>query len=121
MNPTLESYFKDQHTDEEITTFIREQLILQGKPAKGEGSSCFYRKDGLKCAVGHLIPDELYQPIMEGKFLDGLLSRYSAELNIPSNISDHKLNYLRDLQQIHDQFPVDGDIPFETYISVKMR
>lgn len=33
----------------------------QGKPAMSMEGICLYRKDGLKCAVGAVIPDSLYQ------------------------------------------------------------
>lgn len=43
-------------------------VIAQGGFARDENGKCFYRGEGgLKCAVGHLIPDSAYKPEMEGK------------------------------------------------------
>jgi hypothetical protein len=53
-------------------------IRLQGGPAYApEFESCMYRfttEDGrtLKCAIGHLIPDEKYDSMMEGKGIGGL-------------------------------------------------
>lgn len=52
---------------QQIFTTITTALIKQGKPSTTEDGSCKYRgPDGLKCAIGHLIPDNLYTPTIEG-------------------------------------------------------
>lgn len=60
---------------------------------------CAYRGvDGLKCAVGALIPDELYSPAMENVTVNGLLDlRFEA-------LHEHiqHVDLLCDLQSIHD-------------------
>ncbi len=56
---------------------ICDHLMTQKKQATHSGhwgGSCRYRApDGSKCAVGCLIPDELYTPSMEGQVIDGTL------------------------------------------------
>lgn len=88
-------------------------LRRQGGPSFGtmsgsSGPTCLYREkrpDGTvrKCAAGHLIPDEVYSPDMEGKliddsFNDDLLGRRSirAVLGEHTFLVDH-------LQRAHDE------------------
>lgn len=50
-------HFKDL---EEMLNQVREGVIKQGEPSI-LGDTCRYRgPNGLKCAVGHIIPDEIY-------------------------------------------------------------
>lgn len=64
---------------------------------------CQYRgEDGVKCAVGWLIPDEYYTPLMEGKGVLRLLDKHpelrrEVPLFQPWHIDD-----LVTLQEIHD-------------------
>jgi hypothetical protein len=82
-------------TDQEVFDYVSTFLLKQGVPSKDltqKNQPCLYRgPNGTKCAVGCLIPDELYDPVMEsmpvvsfGKFPDvyamlglGKHSRYS--------------------------------------------
>jgi hypothetical protein len=82
----------------------------QGKPSiqyDANGSSvCLYRSpNGLKCAIGHCIPDELYGPSMEGKGLQSLLQlfpRIHTALGISTVNYSEKERALSFLQSIHD-------------------
>ncbi len=53
---------------QEIFDKVSVHLLTQGKRALGDdGQRCKYRApDGSKCAVGILIPDDAYDPVMEG-------------------------------------------------------
>jgi hypothetical protein len=54
-------------TKQEMYEIIRAGMLAQGKPARSP-EGCKYRtREGLKCAVGMLIPDSEYSPSMEGK------------------------------------------------------
>lgn len=60
---------------------------------------CAYRtKDGLRCFVGALIPDEMYSPELEGQ----------AACSLPLKFADYfganNMPFLDDLQQVHDQW-----------------
>lgn len=74
------------------------------------GTSCAYRgKDGLKCAVGHLIPDELYDPTWEE-------SGGTAVYNLPSNVkqflgifNQEDLEFIDGLQWVHDSCEFSED------------
>ena len=55
---------------QEVFNKVAAHLLAQGKPAL-KGEDCVYRsKDGLKCAIGCLIPDENYTPEMERKSIE---------------------------------------------------
>jgi hypothetical protein len=63
-------------------------------------SVCLYRgPDGLKCAIGALIPDELYQPEMEGLLADEIVKRYPT---LASLFSPDSPSLLNSLQHMHD-------------------
>jgi len=53
-------------------------LRKQGKPAVTEKGRHRYRVDGLKCAVGALIPDEEYYPGMEERSLFEMIYAYGG-------------------------------------------
>jgi hypothetical protein len=87
-------------TRQEIFNKVADHLLTQGKPALfDEIGDCAYRgQDGSMCAVGCLIPDELYTPEMELKSVDTLLN---AEFVLPGFFYDN-YTLLSDLQRIHD-------------------
>lgn len=63
---------------------------------------CQYRgEDGTKCAVGWLIPDDLYDPHMEGKTVLRLFVDY-PELRKEPLFKEWTSDLLCDLQHIHD-------------------
>lgn len=56
---------------------------------------CAYRGDGgRKCAIGHSIPDEAYDPELEGPIEHPVL--------VAANISRSDLDFCRALQRKHD-------------------
>jgi hypothetical protein len=81
-------------------------IILQGGPSR-EGTGCLYRgPDGKKCAIGHLIPDELYDPDMEGRGMSiHAFTKFAAILGW--NESDIK--FLSGLQETHDNASMSRD------------
>ncbi len=59
---------------EETLNKIYHHLLKQGKPcADIERGGCFYRKDGMSCAFGCLIPDEEYEECFEGQYIRNLV------------------------------------------------
>ena len=85
----------------EIFKRIAEHLRTQGRPAYAEDNwSCRYRAEsGLSCAVGCLIPDELYNPRFEGKAAPAVInSLYKSGL---ADWREHT-NLLEALQELHD-------------------
>ena len=70
--------------------------------------ACAYRgEDGTKCAIGILIPDEIYLPEMEGKGFSTLCSKFEEIADLPEIQAlrvDHPLHgpLGRTLQHLHD-------------------
>ncbi len=73
-----------------------------------DSPSCMYRgPDGLKCTVGHMIPDELYAPALENSsaYMFNGQNQYAAGpvLPITSLLSGKGvIDVATDLQQLHD-------------------
>ena len=96
---------------QEIFDTVAKHLLAQMKQSKLVDQSgdafCAYRSDdGKKCAVGALIPDELYDPDMEDKGCEWIvqmhpdLHPYLVATDISYGMS---LIDLRRLQAIHDK------------------
>ena len=69
----------------------------------GTGTICAYRGEGGKsCAIGYLIPDDLYHPSFEGMSVVSLLrvEDHLREFFQITNLED--LYFLRELQETHD-------------------
>lgn len=87
---------------QEIFDTVATHLLKQGRRATNPDipEMCVYRgANGTKCAVGVLIPDEAYDPVMEGRTLVGLLSH--PEFEIPGWMRNNQM-LLKELQDTHD-------------------
>ncbi len=92
-------------TPQEIFDTVVDHLLSQGKPSIS--GVCRYRSDdGLKCAVGVLIPDSEYDFEMEHSVIDAEPSNHPtpiqkwAQLRYPND-----LKLLTRLQRLHDDGP----------------
>jgi len=75
----------------------KSMMVVEG------GFSCAYRgKDGLKCGIGILIPDEDYREDMEGFAVQNLLAKGACLCHLAA----HR-ELLYKLQGIHDEDPVE--------------
>lgn len=82
---------------------VARHLLRQGKASKNSLQDCLYRgPDGLKCAIGALIPDKVYKPEWEcndpahwGMSADDLTR------TIPQYVGDDG-NFATELQALHD-------------------
>ena len=73
-------------------------LRNQGVPAINDNFSCMYRSpSGLSCAIGCLIPDDVYHKGMEGLTIENLLDKYPQ---VKKYIADNELAMA--LQEVHD-------------------
>ena len=95
-------------TDQEIFTKVYHHLLTQREKAVtnplDEYLDCRYRgSNGLKCAIGCLISDELYKSEMETLPIFKLMRTFQ---DLPFG-SWNNLTLLIRLQGIHDQNPVD--------------
>ncbi len=95
--------FTKQQTFDKVKTHLMEQ---QKKALSLSNTCCYRAADGSKCAVGCLIPDELYSRDLEG------YSVWSHDYNTlkgPTHLMvqlGHDLLLLRDLQECHDSYDV---------------
>jgi len=98
-------------TEQETFDKVYRHLLTQNKRAatinKDGKTRCLYRQRNLRCAVGCLIPDELYSPKMEDKSLCS-----DIMFEIMHKITSMPISDLRVLQLIHDFDPIE-DWEFE--------
>jgi hypothetical protein len=90
---------------QEIFDTVAKHLLTQGKKAVDKYTGlCTYRApDGLKCAVGCLIPDDVYKPEMDNGTSAGRID--TIYINFPEveeYLGIDNLSLLCDLQDIHD-------------------
>lgn len=85
-------------TAQEAFDTVAAHLLNQMDRAVSENGDCAYRGcGGLKCAVGVLIPDSIYDPKWEGDSCFGLIANY--------NVFDESLGWLLTrLQDVHDNY-----------------
>lgn len=96
-NTTIPRPFDPQQVFDQVAVHI----IAQGRRAQDYGSCRYRTEDGLKCAVGCLIPDELYDPHLEGASV--MRDRVQDTLNkIWTKISPAQYCLLKALQNAHD-------------------
>lgn len=98
---------------QEVFDKVASHLLTQMKPSTepdpgpetGLRGACYYRSpEGLKCAIGCLIPDELYDPKFEGKRVSILPIDILRYIGVET---DEDLLFLRRLQKIHDEYSVE--------------
>jgi hypothetical protein len=91
-------------TDQQVFDTVVKHLLTQNKRS-ADHTICLYRgPHGSKCAIGCLIPDELYQPWME------LTQLIEIVVEVPAIEQYTGSNYelLSNLQCIHDCVSVKG-------------
>lgn len=90
-------------TDQEAFTTAARHLLNQGKKSVDlfDSCRCLYRDEcGRKCAIGCLIPDDLYHVTMENLNVVELSSEFGSIKQLFEGLS---INLLEDLQSIHDR------------------
>lgn len=85
-------------SDQEIFDKTAEHLFTQGNPATAFGAyGCQYRgSDNTKCAFGFWIPDDEYQPDLEGQNVNSEILQ-----NAFPDILNH-FSIIKNLQMTHD-------------------
>lgn len=84
-------------TKQQAFDTVAKHLFTQGKMSVNAiGHTCMYRgRDGLKCAIGVLIPDTEYQPEFEQNGAINIADR------VPTLMRLDRV-FLSDLQNVHD-------------------
>lgn len=107
------------YTDQEIVDRTYKHLIEQGSKCVNIGGACVYRgPEGKMCAIGALIPDELYQGSMDvyGNTIDEVIRHYPA---VEDLFRANSPELLKRIQEIHDEYdPFDK---WEQYINFEFN
>lgn len=86
-------------TPQQIFDTVATHLFTQGKQAVNTNGACMYRgENGTKCAIGVLIPDNLYTDAMEGRSAGSL---FHVDVDYPQYLEVNK-KLLSSLQNVHD-------------------
>ena len=89
---------------QEIFTEIVTHLLKQNAKAMDEEEHCMYRgSNGTMCAVGCLIPDELYNEKMEGDRIGEVLAE-NPKLQNFFDLDEEGEQLLRHCQSVHDGY-----------------
>ncbi len=98
---------------QEIFDTVAKHLLTQNRQSVTLICTCLYRgPEGLKCAIGCLIPDELYKPAIERHPVFSLICKperlgytqqQQADLAKLGFTKDNEL-FLTRLQKIHDNY-----------------
>lgn len=93
-------------TAQKIFNTVVTHLHTQGKQAmgkRGNNEICLYRgRRGTSCAVGCLIPDELYSRKMEKKGVNRVFGMFPEVKKTIVGKDQNKVDLLGDLQNAHD-------------------
>ena len=106
--------------DKAVTGIKKQGRLSQGpvNPGTGKPGVCYYRHPddaAVRCAVGHLIPDELYDRKMEGRNVSSdvvLRTSVREHLGIPRRPAEHPSpaeSMLSRLQTAHDNSSTVGE------------
>lgn len=86
-------------TRQQIFDTVLARLREQGRASVNERGHCAYRgENGAKCAVGHLMPDDKFDPEWEGSVYDLPDEAFEA-----MGVSGDDLGFLLHLQKAHDE------------------
>lgn len=87
-------------TNQEAFDKVKAHLLLQNSRALYKNRGCCYKdQNGKKCAVGCLIPDELYEDRFEGS---GVIELLRKSTNLRALFDGLDAIFLMDLQLVHD-------------------
>ena len=92
-------------TRQQLFDVVAAHLLRQNKKSMDAAGFCMYRApDGCKCAIGCLIPDEMYYSYLEKRGIRALAEHFIVPAYIynPDN-----LPLLVALQRIHDTLSVE--------------
>lgn len=114
---------------QEFFNTITKHLLTQNAKAKrdendGQSMCVYHASNGRKCALGALIPDALYHPSFEGLGAQMLLQEplpanedeqlpiqklrdYFNSYEYGVSIDDRIVDFLKDMQRVHDRGSID--------------
>lgn len=83
---------------QETYDHVKNHLLTQNREARLYGSCAYRSADGLKCAIGCLIPDDKYDPAFEGM----LWSSNVTLRKLVESVTSASARLLTELQDLHD-------------------
>ena len=89
---------------------VHKHLLKQYEKSESKYVGCKYRSDnGLRCAVGCLMTDDIYDSSLEGSNLGDIRVRQALTPIVGVNYELRllKLDLLHRLQEVHDNEPVE--------------
>lgn len=93
-------------THQEVFNKVYLAIIAQGEPSS-DGKNCLYRgPNGLKCAAGHLVPDDKYDPDWETFDVPYIVRKGKLDFGVPTA-------FVQSLQNAHDNAECDGGKHFK--------
>jgi hypothetical protein len=102
-------------TPQEIFDKVASHLLTQNKRSIKDGTCVYRGPDNTSCAVGCLIPDDIYVPEMEHKNVELLLKTFEHKL--PKYFLENKA-LLSELQECHDSFSTPPEKWYDTLKSI---
>lgn len=98
-------------TDQQIFDKVWQHFVVERGPwSVNRYGTCQYRGPrGQKCAVGVLIPDDMYQPSMERIEVGDLVfyHQFQAVVDYLDTTNERRAKLLQDLQKAHDEGPYE--------------
>jgi hypothetical protein len=93
------------NTQQAFTAMVEHLRKQQQRSRLANDITCAYRgQDGLKCAVGVLIPDEIYDKAYEGLDVQSAIQTSKPLAKLLGHV---ELEMLQDMQNIHDFQPTE--------------
>jgi len=95
----------------EIFNKVEKHLLKQNAKSMNDSQSCRYRTyDGLSCAVGCLMTDDMYDSSFEGESVqaDEVEEALTPIVGVNEEKREIKLGLLYQLQLVHDDSPVEN-------------
>ena len=90
-------------TDQTMFDTVVTHLLTQNSVSMNDTGTCVYRgPDNKRCAIGCIIPDEMYTVDLEGKEVKILVNNSFLSTDLTSYLLQFNTNLLIRLQQVHD-------------------
>lgn len=104
---------KPDASHQEIFDFVVKKLFEQGQRSIEPSRGCQYRTEtGLKCAVGFLIPDNLYDEEMDRNSASACMLIDDYDLFEKTVLRPNNRDFLTILQSVHDNGWMKEDAEF---------
>lgn len=100
---------KQEIVNEIFKWFTQPGAVLGSEPVSEDGMTCVYRGEGdptskVRCGIGCLIPDDVYDPTYEGSAVSHLVFEPTVIRHdeLIAVIGDQNVGFLCEIQNAHD-------------------